>query len=1204
MITLITTHLIKDQNSIDNIEDFIVKNLRKGNIVSSIHLLAEQINQRDLKMLTEKHKRLTITRIHKRPSLEDMMIYSKTTDIGTDFLAFCNADIHFYSSEENFRKLSKLSKIHPSIIYTLTRRQDDNFQRIISTNYPVPEFNSSDAWLANTKHFQEMHLDTSFFSNIQLGKLNLENLVRIGFEANRCHLANACNLIEARHLEQTDNNYHGEFNENEYFHMGGNFLETQRQVKGYEVYSILPIPENFRLEKTMPISWNSSWNTCSKEYIFCDLPAKVNSHLLASLSSLLSISHTFKRVVYFSYQDASKVRESKDLIDRISQFHPSFVVINSDDTKTAIRNLRCGDLIALSHTGLIDKKIISQKEPIFIIDLNKNAKKCHKDIASECNGSLMDLRSIANQHHTDEHDQHWVKGNHIYDPAHLQNHLITCNFNTSKCLGKFLNTCLKLRKKRKFFHSFISTNPESFQVDTIISYLSQEVEGQLTLSSTKKSKAQHFETTTKISRIKNNILAEPENITDQEELIQVLDSQEKAKPEIRKGLKRVQVETNHSTEIPNNEVTIVTACRNREENLKKVIKSWLKIAPKEIIICDWGCYQELTLERLGLTDDEGVMVRIIRHEATKWVLTWAFNEALSAVKTRYTLKLDCDHWISHDFIRLNPIGYKQFRRGHWNQTDQSQKYINGAIFSCSYLLKSIGYFDERITTYGWDDSDIQLRLFEHSIGSGILNVNSIRHIEQSEEARTKEQAVTLESALAKSLGVETTLFLITRNRVLSGLRWDWSAKDYRQKEFTRNKINNLDCEEDSIIEYANIKAFEKLYEWFGEELKKRGCGSSATELYLEAVYKNTKDKSARPSTLAIADLLKRYTSACKEGNQLEKNLIRMAIYSCSPSSRLHNRIQRLSDIERLVETKTTEKSYQQDRHIRQRFALEYRKKVFIDAQHGLGNRLRAIASAACIANALDRELVVIWTPDHHCECKFSDLFKPDLEVEALESLGEINNSTHAIYDYMDHKHGQKNKKVEDDTEKNLFLRSAFVFNSIHTSWDKENHFLRALRPQSMVMELVDSVPTPNLVTAHIRMQGGKCYEHLPHEKSSNWSQDDHQLINYWRQKSHYNNFTSRIKALVDNSTSNGSIFVAADIPETYRYLEEEFGENLNFLKREIYDRSCDQLRFALADVILLGKTETLLGSYWSSFSELAQRLSTTLKKVEMSGIDF
>jgi hypothetical protein len=54
----------------------------------------------------------------------------------------------------------------------------------------------------------------------------------------------------------------------------------------------------------------------------------------------------------------------------------------------------------------------------------------------------------------------------------------------------------------------------------------------------------------------------------------------------------------------------------------------------------------------------------------------------------------------------------------------------------------------------------------------------------------------------------------------------------------------------------------------------------------------------------------------------------------------------------------------------------------------------------------------------------------------------------------------------------------------------------------------------------------------------------------------------------------------------------------------VYDRSEEQIKYALADALLLSKAQKLLGSTWSSFSELAMRMSNTFSTIEMSGRDF
>ena len=82
------------------------------------------------------------------------------------------------------------------------------------------------------------------------------------------------------------------------------------------------------------------------------------------------------------------------------------------------------------------------------------------------------------------------------------------------------------------------------------------------------------------------------------------------------------------------------------------------------------------------------------------------------------------------------------------------------------------------------------------------------------------------------------------------------------------------------------------------------------------------------------------------------------------------------------------------------------------------------------------------------------------------------------------------------------------------------------------------------------------------------------------------------------------IFLAADTPEAYAEFEAAYGDRVASLPRALYDRSAAQLQYALADALLLGTAPLLLGSTWSSFSEMAMRVSSREMKIEMSGTDF
>ena len=198
---------------------------------------------------------------------------------------------------------------------------------------------------------------------------------------------------------------------------------------------------------------------------------------------------------------------------------------------------------------------------------------------------------------------------------------------------------------------------------------------------------------------------------------------------------------------------------------------------------------------------------------------------------------------------------------------------------------------------------------------------------------------------------------------------------------------------------------------------------------------------------------------------------------------------------------------------------------------------------------------------------------------------------------------QKQAPIHLDTKADIYARSAFVLNSPASTWDAENRFLRSLTPVSQVRDLVHSVRHPNALSAHVRMEGGSKSEHLTYERADNWTAEDHALIDEWRAKSHFSHFLARIDALAAQGRAE-TLFLAADMPETYAEFQHHYGDRLAFLPRSLFDRSAEQLHFALADAILLGRSPLLLGSGWSSFSELAMRLAPGKIAIELSGKDF
>jgi len=281
-----------------------------------------------------------------------------------------------------------------------------------------------------------------------------------------------------------------------------------------------------------------------------------------------------------------------------------------------------------------------------------------------------------------------------------------------------------------------------------------------------------------------------------------------------------------------------------------------------------------------------------------------------------------------------------------------------------------------------------------------------------------------------------------------------------------------------------------------------------------------------------------------------------------------------------------------------------RAKLFLDAQHGLGNRLRAIGSAAAIAEKDGRELVIVWQPDHHCDCRLGDLFDYDGALIEENFIADAQADGLSVYNYMEAEAGsQKDAVIEPKQGRDIYIRSAYPLNSPVTSWRAENIFLKTLVPTDKILGLMTGVRRNNTLGVHIRMEGGKGLDYHSYERPENWTKEGHTLLHYWRGKSHFSHFMKRLDDLIVTGAAE-TVFLATDRAETYREFTACYADRVAVLERPVLDRSKSQIQYALADVLLLCECKRFLGSTWSSFSELVRRLSDKFETVEMSGRDF
>lgn len=286
-----------------------------------------------------------------------------------------------------------------------------------------------------------------------------------------------------------------------------------------------------------------------------------------------------------------------------------------------------------------------------------------------------------------------------------------------------------------------------------------------------------------------------------------------------------------------------------------------------------------------------------------------------------------------------------------------------------------------------------------------------------------------------------------------------------------------------------------------------------------------------------------------------------------------------------------------------------RPRLYIDVQHGLCNRLRALASGLAIADATQRTPVLIWVPDSHCKARIDDLILyPGPVLHCPKAAAQARAAASRVWTYMEIEPGGVHGApiLEDETgpgQDDVYIRSAYTLNSPHRSLEAEQIWLRGLVPTEPVRALIDPVRRPNAVAVHVRMGTGPGFDHLPWEAPQNWPPERHAELVAWRAKSDMRHFITRLDALVAKGAAD-SIFLAADLPAVYAAFAERYGDRVTWLARDLYDRSARQLQYALADLLLLTAADLFLASTWSSFSDLAQRLARPGRPFERSGIDF
>ena len=251
---------------------------------------------------------------------------------------------------------------------------------------------------------------------------------------------------------------------------------------------------------------------------------------------------------------------------------------------------------------------------------------------------------------------------------------------------------------------------------------------------------------------------------------------------------------------------------------------------------------------------------------------------------------------------------------------------------------------------------------------------------------------------------------------------------------------------------------------------------------------------------------------------------------------------------------------------------------------GLGNRLLVLAGAQRLAEQTGRRLLMHWPANDQLGCHFEDLFTNSLERLEPGDLDFLLRTDRTVKVYNTWRHsGPLYTDVARDGDPDAeivilkgWIAARYAGEHRTTELDEEvGVYLRKLTPRAEFLDAARAWPLPpKTVGVHLR-RGDPTREFIDEYRTV----DDQQFLN--------------LMDAVLRAEPETSFFLATDHPPTEARWQERFGPRLLFRKKNSLLRDRSAMGEAMLDCLLLGRTAGVIGTHFSTFSELAARLSGT-----------
>lgn len=250
--------------------------------------------------------------------------------------------------------------------------------------------------------------------------------------------------------------------------------------------------------------------------------------------------------------------------------------------------------------------------------------------------------------------------------------------------------------------------------------------------------------------------------------------------------------------------------------------------------------------------------------------------------------------------------------------------------------------------------------------------------------------------------------------------------------------------------------------------------------------------------------------------------------------------------------------------------------IIVKPNGGLGNRMRVINSAICLAEKNDHPAVkVLWKKDPGMNASIADIFKPINDISTIENKLLMTCYFYApkligSYQYYDDDSviaKQFNDEYWNRNHYNVVLNTCFDFYELNS----QTNFYHIFQPAENLQQRINEVCATwqdDVIGVHIRRT-----DNVPASCNSKTS-----------------DFIGRMEQeLVINS--NIKFYLSTDDPETEKSLQLRFGDRVRMMGNKNLNRNIKSgIEDAVIDMYCLSRTNLILGSYSSSFSAVASAI--------------